>query len=322
MATYSDTPWWSNLIAVLATAVVSVIGTLYFMKSGAPGAPSVPSIGGLLKDTVTYIPHILLLFGVLADMFTMEGVYSIPSLVGLISIPLNWVFKYFWRGIQEVVGSAWEVLNYKNTTPPPIETRVRTGANVISGGGKFFDDYDGCTVQGFDWAKSKYAPQTLVVTATVFSYYMFDLIANRGWTNATATIVVFLVLFAGEALIVGNCATGESDEPSTLMKALAAFSEGLLFGGSSYAIVQAYYPVRLPSSVISPFPRKVASDLKRGKDGRYYDENGLPYNVLPNGQATPDLSDKDDKKNGFIDLLNESLGTGEPAIPLACPTKK
>ena len=313
-------PWWSNLISILLTAIVSVLGTLFLTGNlGSARAPgSVPSIAGLFKDTIVYIPHILLLFGILADVFTYEGVYSIPTLVGLLTIPLNWVMKFFWTGLEDTIGKVVEVLRYRSTggpapAPAPVAPVVTTGGAT----GDYFRDYDGCNVQGFEWAASKYAPQTLVITATIFAYYMFDLIANRGWVNATATIVVFLLTFAVQAGIVGNCSP---EGPSTFLKAIAAFTEGLLFGGISYAVVQAYYPTKLPSGVISPFPRKSRGDLTLNADGKLVDASGLPYVCLPNGQCVPDLSDNT-SRDEFAKIAGENLGTGGPARPASCDSK-
>lgn len=316
-----EAPWWSNLISILLTAVVSVVGTLYLTGNlGSAQATSGPSIGGLFRDTVVYIPHILLLFGILADVFTYEGVYSIPTLIGLITIPLNWLMKYFWAGLEDVVGKVVEILRYKASPPvvsstPPSQPMMKMGGAV----GDYFRDYDGCNVQGFEWAASKYAPQTLVITATIFSYYMFDLISNRGWVNATATIVFFLITFIVQAGIVGACPVDNDMGPGTLLKGLAAFTEGLLFGGSSYAIVQTYYPSRLPSGVISPFPKKSQRDLTLGANGKYVDANGLPYVCLPNGQCVPDLSD-DSSRTEFARIASENLGTGARALPASCKT--
>ena len=86
----SDVPWWGALILAVLTAIVSVIGTVLFLRGGSasvPGAP--PGIGQIFTDIITFIPHILILFGVLADIFTLQGCYSIPSLVGLASLPLH-----------------------------------------------------------------------------------------------------------------------------------------------------------------------------------------------------------------------------------------
>ncbi len=333
MAEPASTPWWSNLLAVLITAIISVVGTLYAMRPSAPGAPLTTSIGSFFKDTITYIPHILILFGILADMLTYEGVYSIPSLIGLLSIPANWAMKYFWVGIAEVFGKAWEVLNWKNapaivaapvaavaaaveTTPPVADVPNLTGGAA----GDFFKDYDGCTVQGFGWAKSPYAPQTLVLTATILSYYMIDLIQNRGWTSATATIVLFGVFYAAQVMVVGSSCVEGPSEPGTFAKAVASLSEGLLFGGTSYALVQAYAPERLPSSVLSVYPRKTAKDLKPGANGTMVDEEGNPYVCLPGGQCIPDVSTMEARKN-FATSVSKTLGTGRPPVVPNCPAK-
>lgn len=309
-----EAPWWSNLISIFLTALVSVLGTLYLTGNlGSPSVPGgVPTVGGLFRDTIVYIPHVLLLFGILADVFTYEGVYSIPTLIGLLTIPLNWVMSFFWTGLEDTFGRIVDILRYKSN---PVVSSTPPSPPVMGGAmGDYFRNYDGCNVQGFEWAASKFAPQTLVITATIFSYYMFDLIANRGWTNATATIVMFTLIFGLQSTIVGQC--GE-DGPSTLMKAIASLTEGLLFGGSSYAIVQSYYPTKLPSGAISPFPRKSRGDLTLNPSGKLVDASGLPYICLANGQCIPDLSD-DTSRSEFAKIAGDALGTGKPAVPASC----
>jgi len=315
--TYADTPWWSNLLAIAITAVVSVLGTLYATRPSTPGTgPSQPPmILSLFKDTMTYIPHILLLFGILADMFTYQGVYSIPSLVGLLSIPANWIMQFFWTGLLGIYSQLMGIIQTGPAVPP-----VAPGTQVGGGGiGEFFRNYDGCDVQGFGALRSSYAPQTLVVTATIFSYYIFDLIQNRGWKNATATIVLGAVLFAAETFVVGSCAANAT-EPGTGLKALAALAEGLLFGGVGFATVQYMDPSRLPSSAISPFPKVSRGDLKAGPNGTLTDKDGNPYVCMPNGQCFPDLSTAESRK-AFADIAAQSLGTGAPAVPANCPVK-
>lgn len=298
------TPWWTNLLAIFLTAVVAV----YALRPRPPSEPStfqIPTVTSFFKDTISYIPHILLLFGVLADMFTQEGVYSIPSLVGLLTIPLNWVFKYFWGGLYDLINTAKQLA----TTTPPTQ---QGGA-----AGDFFQQYDGCNVQGFGWAASKYAPQTLVITATVFSYYMFDLLTNRGVTSAIPTIVLFAVFYIAEMFVIGSCSTGDASEPGTLLKGVMALSEGMFFGGTSYSVVQSFFPERLPSAVLSPFPRRSRKDLKAGPNGTLVDEKGLPYVMLPNGQVTPDLSSTAGRAK-FAATAAENLGTGLPPKAASC----
>lgn len=310
---YPDTPWWSNLVTAVVVATVSILGTMYVLRGSSAMPGSVPglSAAGILVDTVTYIPHILLLFGVLADMFTYQGVWSIPSLVGFLSIFINYLMQYFWKGLQELWSSTKSVANVGNA--PQV-----AGAPVK---GSFFKEYDGCNVQGFEWLATSYAPQTLVVTATVFFYYIFDIVRNRGWTNAAASITMFAVFYMLQAGILqyqGGCVNNPTTDPSHLSQSMMALFEGMFIGGSAYGIVQTYYPNRLPSSVISPFPTKSKNDLTMGPDGKMYDANGYPYVVLPNGNAVPDLSTQQ-SRDAFAQLAGQNLGSGTPAKPDSCP---
>lgn len=313
---YPDTPWWAVLVAVLVTAVISVVGTVVMIKGSADdvkAAAGAFSGVSILTDTVTYTPHIILLFGVLADMFTYSGVYSIPSLIGVLSIFANFVFRYFWVGLNSLLGAAKE-------TAGPIGEELRGGKKQAGGGpARYFQDYDGCNVQGFESFGSRFAPQTLVVTATVFSYYIFDLVKNRGWLNSVAALVIGPLLFITQAMIIGNCTpddpveAAKTDAPTSITgKAIRALAEGLLFGGTSYAIVQTYYPNRLPSSAISPFPRRSKDDLSPGPDGKLYDKSGYPWVVMPNGQTFPDISSARARK-AFAAVASVNLGTGRPA---------
>lgn len=190
---YADTPWWSNLITAIVTAVVCTLGTAYALGhlKGSTGSTGLPPAASLAVDTITYIPHILLLFGVLADMFTYQGVWSIPSLVGLLSIFFNYFMQYFWKGLRELFNSAEGVAKLGSTAPtaPPVSNPTSVGGAISLPA--FFKNYDGCSVQGFSGWATEFAPQTLVVTATVFCYYIFDLVRNRGWLNSAASIVMF-----------------------------------------------------------------------------------------------------------------------------------
>lgn len=357
----TELPWWVTLISVIVTAVVCVMGTVYALGGGAPKAPGAPvGVASLVSDTITYIPHIMLLFGVLADMFTYEGVYSIPSLVGILSIFFNWIFKYFWKGIEAILEKTMLIAKSEvpkgaptvtaktfapaeSLTPTQLAEKRRsagfgsTGGPVSRGGerqtggvsiseglgtfgSKFFQDYDGCNVQGFSGFASEYAPQTLVVTATVFMYYLFDNVSNRGWLNSLVGILFFAAVYIGQAFVIKSCKPPEGGRQFSMTQhSLMALVEGMIMGGLSYATVAAYYPTRLPSSVISPFPRKTRADLTVGPDGRYVDADGNPYIVLPNGQAYPDLASDEDRKK-WADLVGETLGTGKAPPPATCPT--
>jgi hypothetical protein len=319
---YPDVPWWSVLVTALLFSVVSVIATAVILGGGMnlpPGASfTMPPIGALALDTLVYMPHIILLFGVFADMFTYDGVWSIPSLIGVFSIFVNFVFRYFWVGLDEIWKTATDVAK-KGVSSSPTPTVTTGGAK-----GSFGATYDGCSVQGFEDFRSEYAPQTLVITATVFSYYCFDLIQNRGWVNSIAAVTAFVLVYIGQVAIIATTNGGSGCPPppgrppyGALSQGVRALAEGLLFGGTSYGIVKTYYPTRLPSSTVSPFPRKTASDLTMGPDGKMRDADGFPYVVLPNGQAVPDFGDKQSRQ-AFGSLASKNLGTGVPATAPDC----
>jgi hypothetical protein len=378
-----DTIGWS--LGIVFTFVLTLAGTLYGMSKagykrvGTPGATGVgatapPGAVSFFVDTLTYIPHIMLLFGVLADMLTYQGVYSIPSLIGLISIVLNFFMKFFWAGVSDVFVKLGELFYGKPATPgnnsvdgaaaaaantvgnaaAAAANTVGNAANTVAaavglgngppsssskppsaaatnkpavnnpnpvggkqrGGGKFFEEYDGCSVQGLSFLRNPYAPQTLVFTATVFFYYIFDLIQNRGIVNATATIVLGGILFFAQAAVIGNC-NQKTDEPGRWTQTFASFVEGVLFGGVGYSVVQTYFPGRLPSTAVSPFPKKTPEDLTPSANGGFKDSSGNPYVCLPNGQCFPDLSTQE-SRSAFATIAAANLGTGAPAVAENC----
>lgn len=335
MAGEATTPWWTNLIVFFGTAFLTLgvprLARLFGRDSTSPG------LGTTLRDAIAYLPHAMLLFGVLADALTYEGVYSIPSLIAVLSIPANWIMGFFWQLLRGIYGGVSDLLSPRSpfTEKPtgprpdapnnPPTSRTATGpapqsiANLLNppkrGGasaGEFAGQYDGCDIQGFDFLRSKYAPQTFVVTATIFSYYLMDMINNRGPLNSTATIVLFSVLYIAQLAVVGDCRKDPS-EFGPIVKWLISLVEGMFFGGISYSVVQVYYPERLPSSAMPTFPRKSASELSAGPNGTMVDSDGKTYNCLPNGQCLPDLSSLDSRKK-----FAESLGTGQAAVPENC----
>ena len=324
MAEPADTPWWSNLLAVLITFFVTLVGTVYAMTGrgalGAPGAP--PSgIGAFVKDTLVYMPHALILYGVIADMLTYEGVYSIGSLIGILSLFVHFLFKFVWKGTFEVIDKVINALT-KPAEVPANPRAARPGAQAIpapmEGGapmGNFFRTYNGCDIQGFEWAHSPYAPQSLVIIATIFSYYGFDLIKNRGAQNSIATIVLGIVFFFTQMFLAGDCTLPSDPQPPTgkWYQAILAAAEGLFTGGVSYSVVQMYFPERLPSSTISPFPRMTPNMLKDGK----YDKDGNPW-VCVGGVCYPDMSTMEARK-AFAGIAAESTGNGRAAVSEDCP---
>lgn len=321
MADQPTAPWWATLVAIIVTAIVSVLGTLMAIRGVE--RPSGGTGTSIIKDTIGYLPHIMLVFGVVADAITQDGVYSIASLIGVISIVANYILGFFWSSLGGIMDGLRELIDttgqYGRNPIPVNRPNAVTSANpnpMRAGGrpGDFSGNYDGCEVQGFSGLRSKYAPQTLVVTASIFSYYIFDIVSNRGWSNAAGVMALFIPLYFIQVAMIGEC---NPEELGRTWKAVIAAIEGVFFGGTSYGVVQAYFPNRLPSSAISIFPRMTASDLKPGPNGTMVDSSGNPYNCLSNGQCIPDLSSLDARKK-FAEMAAENLGTGSPAVPSDC----
>ena len=274
-----DVPWWGALILAILTAIVSVIATLYWVKGTRPSVPGAPpGVGVLFTDIITFLPHILVLFGVLADIFTLQGVYSIPSLVGLSSIPIHYVLQFLWTGVAGLIGDIYKMAM---TTPeaapvrPPLFTGTATSGGAMSA-------WAGCEVYGFEGLKSPYAPQGLVVTATIFWYYLIDLWSNRHGLDSTATALAFPLFFGLQVMQLKTC---DDLAGSVAIKSLIALAEGLLIGGTGYGIVQASAPNRLPSSVLPQGPS--LASLTKNANGEYVDAEGNVYIIGPDGRPIP-----------------------------------
>lgn len=271
----SDVPWWGAFILAILTAIVSVIGTVIFLRGGSasvPGAP--PGMGQLFTDAITFIPHILILFGVLADIFTLQGCYSIPSLIGIVSLPLHKVAEYLWTGVATVLTDTYNVA---------MTSRAAAGSAPAGGArGGAMSAWPGCDIYGFEYFHSRYAPQGLVVTSTIFWYYLIDLFMNRNILDSIAAICAFVLFFGLEVMQLKGC---PDFTDSVWIKAFIALSEGFFIGGIGYAIVQSSAPNRLPSSVLPQGPS--LASLTKNADGSYSDQTGAVYIVGPDGRPIP-----------------------------------
>jgi hypothetical protein len=315
---YPDVPWWSVLVAALVFSIAGVIVGAYVGVGSLTSAAGTVSIGSFAVDTVSYVPHILLLFGVLADMFTLQGVWSIPSLVGVLSIFANYVFDFFWKGLDSLGESV------KTTIRKPMDEEPPTSGGKRMKGGKLFESYTGCSVQGLEGWNSAYAPQTLVITSTIFSYYCLDLVRNRGWVNSIGVLLSFVLAYLAQVGVisfntanVGCAVDGQKEQYSPFMQGLRALFNGIFFGGISYAVVESYAKARLPSSAILPYSPVAAKDLRMGPNGKMVDENGNPYIVLDNGLAIPDVG----APGTSLASGASTMASGNRAAAATCPSR-
>jgi hypothetical protein len=174
-----------------------------------------------------FVPHFLLLFGVLADAFTYEGVYWTGTMAGVLSIPgamaLDWVSG-------QILG---------------LFTRMTTPQGGQRGGGD--DGYPGCTMLDLTGEGGSGVPQTLTVTASILFYYIFDLITNLSVLDAAGAIVAALFLFGGQAAAISSCVK----DGKIFQSAAFAGIYGMIIGGTFFSIMNTWGPSYLPSTVLA-----------------------------------------------------------------------
>lgn len=214
--------WWQGLILAVCSAIVGVAGAVAIMRPSGTGVSAGPSWAMMI---LRFVPHFLLLFGVLADAFTYEGVYWTGTMVGVIAI--------FVAPLLDTIGSGLVGLSAKLFGQKPPSTQT---------GG----EYAGCEIMGEGAALSG-SPQTLTVTASILSYYIIDLVTNLSVLDAAGAIAAGIALFAGQVAAISNAPCVKDRLAWT---AFLAGMYGLIIGGVSFAVIGAWGPSYLPSSVI------------------------------------------------------------------------
>ena len=217
--------WWQGLILAASSALLGVIVTILARSGSGPGAA--PS---WLMLILRFVPHFLLMFGVLADAFTYEGVYWTGTAVGIAAIPLGYVLANAFTQLARIPGLV-------------MGKEGAAGGRLKMRGGEVPGLYPGCSLTGLETTKG--VPETLVITASILSYYIFDLMFNLSVLDAVGAIVAGIVLFGGQAMAISDCMSSVGSQ-----SALAGLS-GLIIGGAGYSIIGFSAPTYLPSNVIA-----------------------------------------------------------------------
>jgi len=215
--------WWQGLILAVCSAVVGVVGAVAIMKGTDTGVSTGPSWAMMI---LRFIPHFLLMFGVLADAFTYEGVYWTGTAVGIVSIFAGPLLDLVGQGITAVGAKM-----FSKGTPA-----------VPQAGG----EYPGCEMVS-EKATAAGSPQALTVTASILSYYILDLVTNLSLLDAAGAIVAGIALFAGQVAAISDAACVKD---RVAMAAFMAGLYGIIIGGVSFTIIGSWAPSYLPSSVI------------------------------------------------------------------------
>ena len=204
--------WWQGLILAASSALIGVIIAVY-IKEGAGVQGAAPSWAMMI---LRFVPHFLMLFGILADAFTYEGVYWTGTAVGIASM-----------FVGPFIASAFTQLG-------------KLPGYVMKGGD---GSYAGSTLTGMEAKEG--TPETLVITASILSYYIFDLMFSVSVLDAVGAIVAGVFLFGGQAMAISD-SMGESPGMSAALAGLA----GSIIGGTSYTIINSSAPQYLPSTVL------------------------------------------------------------------------
>lgn len=215
--------WWQGLILAVSSAILGVAAAVAIMRGNSSGASAGPSWAMMI---LRFVPHFLLMFGILADAFTYEGVYWTGTMVGILAIFAGPGLDLIGNGLSGVGAKLFG----KGTPPAP------------AGGG----EYPGCEMMS-ETAVYAGSPQTLTVTASILSYYILDLVTNLSLIDAAGAIVAGMALFAGQVAAISDAACVKD---RVAMAAFMAGLYGIIIGGVSFGIIGSFAPSYLPSSVV------------------------------------------------------------------------
>ena len=313
--------WWQSLLLAFSCTLVGLIAAYSAMSGVGVGAPDVSWGRDLLKLT----PHALLLFGLMADAITYNGVYWSSTIVGLsaagLHSPLETMMNSFLTLLNNIFKNVMGAASSGSAagTAAASSTTAQSGGLRMRGGG----EYDGCSVTGAEPGipKGFRTAQTLVVTVSVISYFFFDLWFNRGIINGLGTLVVGILLLIGQAMAITPTCFSDAvkDERTITSGVLYAMLFGTLIGGGFYSFFQAYYPMYLPSTVIplQNYASQVASISSTGFV--YVPGQGLVSVNSPAGQqalANGTAMSPDDMSKA-LDATG-TLGTGKSGEEAKC----
>ena len=292
--------WWQSLILALSCTLAGVLAAVAATTGGvsAPGG----ELGSWVTDLLKLIPHALMLFGLMADAITYDGVYWTSTIVGLSAMPVHGVLESMLGTLLETFTKMSDGLTGKKSTS--VQTAGR-----IQGGGEF----TGCSIMGGQLAKEHRTAQSLVVTASIIAYFFLDLWLNRGMINALGVLVLGIILMGGQAMAISDCFGDKSLTAAVLYGMLF----GVVVGGGYYAFFQSFYPMYLPSTVI-PLSNTI-SGATTESGFVYVPGIGLVSSTSPAGQQaiaagkamSPDEMSKALETTG-------TLGTGAPGQASTC----
>jgi hypothetical protein len=267
--------WWQSLLLAFACTLAGVIAAVMAttQQLDASGA----AVGSWVNDLLKLVPHALMLFGIMADAITYNGVYWTSTIVGLSAMPIHGQLEYILNGLVVL----FEKMMAGLSGPAPADAAKPPAA--AAGGMRGGSAFTGCGIMGGAIEKEHRTAQSLVVTASIISYFFMDLWLNRGIINALGVLTLGILLMGGQAMVISECFKGFDPDKSLTAGVLYAMVFGVIIGGSYYSFFQSFYPMYLPSTVI-PLSNTI-SDLSISDTGFVYVPGvGLVSASSPQGQ--------------------------------------
>lgn len=196
-----------------------------------------------IRGLILYMPNSIVLFGFIKDAIYEEFRYSIASLIGISSVFVNFLIGLLGQKLvgEQVVEAAKAAIEATSTSPfVPGVPAVTREWNTF-----------GCTVPGFNFLESIFAPQGLVLPASVFTYFLLDLGSNRPPSENYGIGGLFtgLLLLQGLVMMFNGC-LGQyyfADRWYGLATWFFGIAVGVAFGSLSYLAVYKIAPEKLPS---------------------------------------------------------------------------
>jgi hypothetical protein len=275
--------WWQSLLLAFACTLAGVIGAVMATTPGKDPITGM-AVGSWVNDLLKLVPHALMLFGIMADAITYNGVYWTSTIVGLSAMPLHGQLEYIVNGIGALYQKMTSV-SPGSTSGKAVNVKVVVGDTETTDGmrgGNPLPPFTGCGIMGGAIEKEHVTAQSLVVTASIISYFFMDLWLNRGIINALGVLTLGILLMGGQAMVISKCFDGPPAKSLTA-GVLYAMVFGVIIGGSYYSFFQSFYPMYLPSTVI-PLSNTI-SDLSISDTGFVYVPGvGLVSASSPQGQ--------------------------------------
>jgi len=307
--------WWQSLLLAFACTLAGVIAAVMAMTPGKDPITGM-AVGSWVNDLLKLVPHALMLFGLMADAITYNGVYWTSTIVGLSAMPLHGQLEYIVNGILALYQKMTS--GSPGSTPGNAvvgETQTTGGMRGGNGNGPL-PPFTGCGIMGGSIEKNHQTAESLVVTASILSYFFIDLWLNRGIINALGILTLGILLLGGQASVISECF--KPGNKSLTAGVLYAMVFGIIIGGAYFTFFQSFYPMYLPSTVI-PLSNTI-SDFSISDTGFVYVPGvGLVSASSPQGQqaiANKTAMSPDEMSNAL--QLTGTVGTGRSGQASTC----